>query len=118
MLLIKHPIFLALVSAFSTSLLGYLINQLPEVPNKSENYRWIILAVAIVTAIVWIIGVRINQQPSPKPQKIANSENAPIESDSQMPETGDQKSVRQYNNYGRDQINIENIKGNPKIGGS
>jgi phosphoribosylformylglycinamidine (FGAM) synthase PurS component len=25
---------------------------------------------------------------------------------------------RQYNNYGRDQINIENIIGNPKIGGS
>jgi hypothetical protein len=27
-------------------------------------------------------------------------------------------SNRQYNNYGRDQINIENIQGNPKIGGS
>lgn len=26
-------------------------------------------------------------------------------------------SDRQYNNYGRDQINIENITGNPKIGG-
>jgi hypothetical protein len=26
-------------------------------------------------------------------------------------------SNRQYNNYGRDQINIENIHGNPKIGG-
>jgi phosphoribosylformylglycinamidine (FGAM) synthase PurS component len=25
---------------------------------------------------------------------------------------------RQYNNYGRDQINIENITGDPKIGGS
>lgn len=25
---------------------------------------------------------------------------------------------RQYNNYGRDQINIENITGNPRIGGS
>ncbi|GBO51780.1 hypothetical protein APA_2651 [Pseudanabaena sp. lw0831] len=27
-------------------------------------------------------------------------------------------SIREYNNYGRDQINIENIQGNPKIGGS
>lgn len=27
-------------------------------------------------------------------------------------------SSREYNNYGRDQINIENIQGNPKIGGS
>jgi hypothetical protein len=27
-------------------------------------------------------------------------------------------SERQYNNYGRDQINIENITGNPRIGGS
>ncbi|MER3432174.1 MAG: hypothetical protein C4288_01765 [Leptolyngbya sp. ERB_1_1] len=26
-------------------------------------------------------------------------------------------SERQYNNYGRDQINIENITGDPKIGG-
>ena len=27
-------------------------------------------------------------------------------------------SSREYNNYGRDQINIENIQGNPRIGGS
>lgn len=27
-------------------------------------------------------------------------------------------SSREYNNYGRDQINIETIQGNPKIGGS
>jgi hypothetical protein len=27
-------------------------------------------------------------------------------------------SSREYNNYGRDQINIENIQGNQKIGGS
>jgi hypothetical protein len=27
-------------------------------------------------------------------------------------------SSREYSNYGRDQINIENIQGNPKIGGS
>lgn len=27
-------------------------------------------------------------------------------------------STRDYTNYGRDQINIENIQGNPKIGGS
>jgi ElaB/YqjD/DUF883 family membrane-anchored ribosome-binding protein len=27
-------------------------------------------------------------------------------------------SSREYTNYGRDQINIENITGNPKIGGS
>jgi hypothetical protein len=27
-------------------------------------------------------------------------------------------TMRQYNSYGRDQINIENIQGNPKIGGS
>jgi cytochrome c551/c552 len=27
-------------------------------------------------------------------------------------------STREYNSYGRDQINIENIQGNPKIGGS
>jgi len=27
-------------------------------------------------------------------------------------------SNREYNNYGRDQINIENIQGNPTIGGS
>lgn len=27
-------------------------------------------------------------------------------------------SSRDYNNYGRDQINIENIQGNPRIGGS
>ena len=27
-------------------------------------------------------------------------------------------SSREYNNYGRDQINIENIQGNPTIGGS
>ena len=27
-------------------------------------------------------------------------------------------SSREYNNHGRDQINIENIQGNPKIGGS
>lgn len=27
-------------------------------------------------------------------------------------------SAREYSNYGRDQINIENIQGNPKIGGS
>ncbi|WP_416669644.1 hypothetical protein [Egbenema bharatensis] len=27
-------------------------------------------------------------------------------------------SDRQYNNYGRDQINIETIQGNPRIGGS
>ena len=27
-------------------------------------------------------------------------------------------SSRDYNNYGRDQINIETIQGNPKIGGS
>ncbi|MBW4541646.1 MAG: hypothetical protein KME43_21240 [Myxacorys chilensis ATA2-1-KO14] len=27
-------------------------------------------------------------------------------------------SERQYNNYGRDQITIENITGNPRIGGS
>jgi hypothetical protein len=27
-------------------------------------------------------------------------------------------SGREYNNYGRDQINIENIQGNPRIGGS
>lgn len=27
-------------------------------------------------------------------------------------------STRQYNNYGRDQINIETIQGNPRIGGS
>jgi hypothetical protein len=27
-------------------------------------------------------------------------------------------STRLYNSYGRDQVNIENIQGNPKIGGS
>ena len=27
-------------------------------------------------------------------------------------------STRQYNNSGRDQINIENVQGNPRIGGS
>ena len=27
-------------------------------------------------------------------------------------------SSREYNNYGRDQINIETIQGNPTIGGS
>lgn len=31
---------------------------------------------------------------------------------------GQSVSSRVYNNYGRDQINIENIQGNPKFGGS
>lgn len=60
----KNPVMLALIAALATSLLGYLINQLPEMPNKQQNTVWIILAVVFVTLVVWVVAVSQNQSSS------------------------------------------------------
>jgi NADH:ubiquinone oxidoreductase subunit 4 (subunit M) len=57
----KNPFLLALISAVSTSCIGYLINQLPEIPNKTQNSKWIFTAVIVITLVVWILAVLQNQ---------------------------------------------------------
>jgi flagellar basal body-associated protein FliL len=64
MFFLKHPVLLVFAGACLTTFLGYLINQMPEIPHKAENYRLIILAVVIVTMIIGIVGVKINSTTS------------------------------------------------------
>lgn len=60
----KNPMILALIAAVATTVLGYLINQLPEMPNKEQNWVWIILAVVLVTVVVFVVAVLQNQSSS------------------------------------------------------
>jgi hypothetical protein len=57
----RNSFVLALISAILFTALGYLINQLPELPNKVENRKWIILAVMVLTLLVWGIAMLTNK---------------------------------------------------------
>ncbi len=65
--LLKNPWLLGLVAAIATSLLGYLINQLPEVPNKQQNTPWIIAAAVGITLLVWLVAMLNSQSNSQAP---------------------------------------------------
>jgi hypothetical protein len=62
--MLKNPLLLALISAVSTSCVGYLINQLPEIPNKAQNGKWIFAAVVVITLVVWIVAILQNRSSS------------------------------------------------------
>ncbi|WP_448272686.1 hypothetical protein [Nostoc sp. DSM 114160] len=50
--LFKNPLFLFIFGATATSLIGYLINQLPAIPDFPHKNSLIIGAVIIVTLLI------------------------------------------------------------------
>jgi eukaryotic-like serine/threonine-protein kinase len=53
--LFKNPLFLALLGAAAASAIGYLINQLPAIPNVPHKERWVTAGVVVLTLLVaWL----------------------------------------------------------------
>ncbi|WP_445628110.1 NACHT domain-containing protein [Nostoc sp. DSM 114167] len=69
--LFKNPLFLFIFGATATSLIGYLINQLPAIPDFPHKNSLIIGAVIIVTLLIaWGTYQQAQQQSEDPPEQI------------------------------------------------
>jgi len=69
--LFKNPLYLFIFGATATSLIGYLINQLPTIPDFPYKNESIIAAVIIVTLLIaWGTYQQAQQQPENAPEQI------------------------------------------------
>jgi predicted NACHT family NTPase len=69
--LLKNPLLLFIFGAIATSLIGYLINQLPAIPDFRHKNSLIISAVIIVTLLIaWGTYQQSQQQPEDAPEQI------------------------------------------------
>ncbi|MEH2142371.1 hypothetical protein [Nostoc sp.] len=69
--LLKNPLFLFIFGATATSLIGYLINQLPAIPDFPHKNLLIIGTVIIVTLLIaWGTYQQSQQQPEDAPEQI------------------------------------------------
>ena len=71
---LKNPWLLGTLTAIVTAASGYAINQLPEIPNKSQNGKWIVLAVIVLSPIAPAISLLSQRSSSGASTRVSGNE--------------------------------------------